>query len=182
MKIGNLNNLKKILRYNFVVAAETVSYIIFLLPRFSFLDFVKSCYLRIFWGATIGKRVIYYPGVWVFTGSNLIVGDDVDFAKDVIITTGGGVIIGDRVLIGYRTQILSSNHRVPDDRSNIFNAGHVHKPIKISDDVWIGSNCIILPGVTIGRGSVVAAGTVVAKDVPDYVYVAGYPARLLKER
>lgn len=114
--------------------------------------------------------------------SNLIVGDNVDFAKDVQITTGGSVEIGDRVLIGYGTKILSSNHNIPGDRQRIFEGGHTHLPVKIEKDVWIGANCIILPGVTIGEGSVIAAGAVVTKDIPNFTIAGGIPAKIIKER
>ena len=170
------------MKYFFVVFVETVSQIFFCMPRFRFLNAIKSSYLRFFMGAKVGSRVVYYPGVWIFTGRNLVVCDDVDFAKDVLVTTDGGVYIGCRVLIGYRTQILSSNHKVPERPGRIFSAGHVKAPVRIEDDVWIGANCIILPGVTIGEGSVVAAGSVVTKDVPSFSYVAGVPAKVIKER
>lgn len=170
------------MKYGLVVAVETVSWLLFQLPRFRFLNFIKSLYLRCFFGSKIGRRVVYYPGVWIFTGRSLVVGDDVDFAKDVLVTTDGGVTIGDRVLIGYRTQILSSNHHIPKAPSRIFDSGHISLPIVIEKDVWIGANCVILAGVTIGEGSVVAAGSVVTKDVAPFTYVGGVPARLIKKR
>jgi acetyltransferase-like isoleucine patch superfamily enzyme len=92
------------------------------------------------------------------------------------------VSIGDRVLIGYRTQILSSNHCVPPAPQRIFGAGHTKEAIAIENDVWIGGNCVILAGVTIGEGSVVAAGSVVTKDIPPYCYAGGVPARVIKRR
>lgn len=55
------------------------------------------------------------------------------------------------------------------------------KPIKIGADCWFGGNCIVLPGVTIGKGAVVGAGSVVTRDVPDFAVVAGNPARVLKQ-
>ena len=61
----------------------------------------------------IGKGVVIYPGVWITPGRNLIIKDNVDLAKDVLITTSGGVEIGERTLIGYRTQIISSDHTIP---------------------------------------------------------------------
>lgn len=160
---------------------ETLMQFLFALPRFRFLSYLKSVFLCLV-GAKIGKRVVFYPGVWICTGRNLIVGDDVDFAKDVLVTTDGGVSIGDRVLIGYRTQILSSNHNVPPKSERIFSAGHSKAPVVIEKDVWIGANCIILPGVTVGEGAIIAAGSVVTKNIPPFVYVAGIPARIIKER
>lgn len=146
------------------------------------LNRLKSVYLKTLFRAKIGKRVVYYPGVWIFSGRNLSVGDDVDFAKGVLVTTDGGVEIGHRVLIGYHTQILSSNHQIPQQPSRIFEAGHIKKSVCIEDDVWIGANCIILPGVNIGRGAVIAAGSVVTKAVLPYSIVGGVPAKLIKFR
>lgn len=112
------------MRYAMVVAVETLSYLLFHLPRFRVLNTIKSWYLRLAFRARIGQRVVYYPGVWIFTGRNLILGDDVDLAKGVLLTTDGGVSIGDRVLVGYCTSILSSNHRVPPKPNRVFDAGH----------------------------------------------------------
>lgn len=170
------------MRSFFVILVETISWILFSLPRFRTLNFVKSTYLRLCFSAKIGKRVVFYPGVWIFSGFHLSIGDDVDFAKDVLVTTSGGVDIGDRVLIGYRTQILSANHQVPFNRGRIFSAGHVKKAVRIENDVWIGANCIILPGVCIGEGAVIAAGSVVTRDVRPFCFVAGVPAKVIKDR
>lgn len=113
---------------------------------------------------------------------NISIGDEVNFAKDVIVTTGGGVKIGNRVLIGYRTQILSTNHNIPENKGKIFGSGHEKKKVIIQDDVWIGTSAIILPGINIGKGAIVAAGSVVTKDVVDYTIVGGNPARMIKKR
>ena len=155
--------------------------LLFSLPRYDFFNKIKSIFLTIN-GATIGNRPTFYPGVWIAPGRNFVVGDDVDFALDVLVTTGGGVHIGDRVLIGYRTQILSTNHIIPKNKNNIFSAGHEKKQVIIENDVWIGANCIIVPGVTIGEGSVIAAGSVVTKPVDPFTVVGGVPAKLIKSR
>jgi acetyltransferase-like isoleucine patch superfamily enzyme len=180
------NALAKILsrhiKYFSIVVAETVSGILFFLPRFRLLNRLKSSYLRFVFNAKIGTNVVYYSGVRVFTGQNLTIGDEVDLAKDVIITTAGGVTIGDRTLVGYRTQILSSNHNVPDRNSRIFGAGHTMKPIVIGNDVWIGANCIVVAGVTIGEGAVIGAGSVVTKDIAAFTLAAGVPAKPIRIR
>jgi acetyltransferase-like isoleucine patch superfamily enzyme len=142
---------------------------------------IKSLFLRMC-GAEIGKNVIFYPGVWIVPPNKLKIGNDVDLAKDVMITCNGGVEINDRVLIGYGTKILSSNHNIPEKKGRIFGAGHTHSKIIIENDVWIGCNCVILPGVRIGEGAVVAAGSVVTKNVPPFSIVAGVPAKVIKER
>lgn len=170
------------MKYGLVVFVETISFLVFMLPRFRTLNYLKSLYLKVFFKSKIGKRVVFYPNIWVFTGKNLVLGDDVDLATGVLITTDGGVSIGDRTLVGYGTKILSSNHNVPMLPDRIFNSGHTKAPVVIGQDVWLGANCIILPGVTIGEGAIVAAGSVVTKNVPANVFVGGVPAKIIKER
>ncbi len=169
------------MKYFFVVSLEVFSQIIFTLPRYRFFNFLKTVYLR-FLGAKVGRAVVYYSGVRIFPGFGIEVGDDVDFARGVIVTTSGGLFIGNRVLIGYGTHILTSNHRVPKNRGKIFYSGHDRKKVSISDDVWIGANCTILPGVSVGQGAVIAAGSVVTKDVPPYSIVAGVPSKVIRLR
>ncbi len=172
--------MKKI-RYDLVVLAETITQLIFILPRFSFFNMLKSFYLKLCKNK-IGNNVIYYPGVFIMPPRNITIGDNVDLAKDVLITTSGGVDIGERALIGYSTKILTSNHNIPSGKQKIFSAGHTHKKVTIEKDVWIGANCIILPGVTIGEGSIIAAGSVITKDVDPFSIYAGVPAKKIRER
>jgi acetyltransferase-like isoleucine patch superfamily enzyme len=90
--------------------------------------------------------------------------------------------IGNRCLIAANTQIFDgSGHDLsfPDVENRINTTGSI-KPIDIADDVWIGANAIILPGISIGKGSVIAAGSVVTKDVPAYVLVGGNPAKIIR--
>lgn len=164
-----------------VVSYEFLMTLVFSLPRYRLFNYFKQFFLRLM-GATFGKGVVIYPGVWIMPGRNLIVEDNVDLAKDVLITTSGGVFIGARTLIGYRTQILSSNHTIPPLGEHFPISGDVHLPVNIMNDVWIGANCIITPGITIGEGAVVAAGSVVTKDVLSNSIVGGVPAKLIKMR
>lgn len=164
-----------------VVSYELLMALIFSLPRYRLFIWLKEGLLKL-QGAKFGKRVVIYPGVWIAPGRNLIVGDDVDIAKDVLITTAGGVEIGDRTLIGYRTQIISANHIIPPIGERIFCSGHNYKKVTIGKDVWIGANCIINAGVTIGEGAVIASGAVVTKDVEPYSIVGGIPAKVIKYR
>ena len=82
----------KSIKYFFVVLFEFLMVLLFTLPRFRLLNFFKSLFLRLM-GAKIGKRVVFYPGVWIMTGKNLFIGDDVDLAKDVIITSKEGLVL-----------------------------------------------------------------------------------------
>lgn len=165
-----------------IPAYEFVMQVVLGLPRFPPFLQMKRWLLRGL-GARVGARVMIYPGVWIMpVSSKLAVGDDVDLAKDVLITTGGGVAIGDRTLVGYSTKILSSNHRVPEGHGRVFDAGHEAAQIRIENDVWIGANCVILPGVSIGSGAIIGAGAVVTKDVPKFTIAAGVPARVIRRR
>lgn len=90
--------------------------------------------------------------------------------------------IGKRCLIAANCQIIDCNgHELSfEDVDGRIGTTSGAKPIVIEDSVWIGANCIVLPGVRIGRGSIVAAGSVVVKDVPAMVVAAGNPARVIK--
>lgn len=95
----------------------------------------------------------------------------------------GEVIIGDNVMMGQDCLIYTSNHEFSRIDIPIQQQGYQaeHK-VTIGNDVWIGARVIILPGVTIGNGVIVGAGAVVTKDVPDYMIVAGNPAKIIRER
>ncbi|MFC4712923.1 acyltransferase [Planococcus dechangensis] len=164
-----------------VVTVESSMEIIFLLPRYRIFNSFKKLILVLLKNK-IGKNPVFYSGVWIMPPMNMVVGDDVDFAKGVLITTSGGVEIGDRTLIGYGTKILTANHNIPKGKGRIFGSGHTYKKVHIEKDVWIGANCVILPGVRVGEGAIIAAGSVVTKNVPPFHIVGGVPAKSIKVR
>lgn len=92
----------------------------------------------------------------------------------------GPVCIGNHVNLAQGITVTALNHNFEDTTKRIDEQGISTKPVIIGDDVWIGANAVILPGVTIGRHCVVAAGAVVTKDVPDHSVVGGVPAKILK--
>ncbi len=96
-------------------------------------------------------------------------------------TVIGPVCIGNHVNLAQGITVTALNHNFADSSSKSDEQGISTKPVLIGDDVWIGANAVILPGVTIGRHVVVAAGAVVTKDVPDYSLVAGVPAKEIKK-
>ncbi len=96
--------------------------------------------------------------------------------------SGGDIYIGDNVIMGGRIIFHTLNHNYEKRDVLIKKQGTIVEPISIEDDCWIGSDVIILPGVTIGRGSVVGAGSIVTKSVAPYSVVAGNPARMIKKR
>lgn len=164
-----------------VISYESVMTLLFSLPRYRTLNALKGIFLKLN-GARIGKRVVFYPGVWIAPGYNLEIGDDVDLALNVVIEAAGGVTIGARTLIGHGTKIISGNHGIPASGRRITEAKSVRRPVFIGQDAWIGANCIILPGRNIGEGAVVGAGSVVTKDVAPFTIVAGNPARYIRKR
>jgi len=130
---------------------------------------------------------IYFerPDAKVMIGSNTFMGGS-------MIATATGVDIGSNVLIAWGCCIVDHNSHALDWRLRVDDTkgwivgqkdwSHVKiQPIKICDNAWIGFNSIILKGVTIGEGAIVAAGSVVTKDVPPYTTVAGNPARVIRE-
>lgn len=172
-----MNSIKQFV----VISYEMIMNVLFSLPRYRLFIFFKKL-LLISVGAKVGKGVVIYPGVWITPGRNLIIKDNVDIAKDVLISTSGGVEIGERTLIGYRTQIISSDHTIPPIGEPFPISGDKHGKIIIEKDVWIGANCLITSGVKIGEGAVIAGGSVVTKDVAKNSIVGGVPAKLLKYR
>jgi len=134
-------------------------------------------------GARLGKNPYIDHGVWLRCPEKFVAGEDVVISSGTIITASGGVVLGDRVMVGYGVRILSANHVIPGDPDEpIRFSGHSFEKITLEDDVWIASNAVVLPGVTIGKSSVVAAGAVVSHDVQPYHIVAGIPARTIKVR
>ena len=93
----------------------------------------------------------------------------------------GPVTIGSHVNLAQSIVVTALNHNFSDPKQYIDEQGVSTMPVVISDDVWIGANAVILPGVTIGEHSVVAAGAVVTKDVPGGCIVAGVPAKIIKK-
>lgn len=133
---------------------------------------------------SIGKFAIIRPtnGYGGEIGEGLKIGNNSNIGPYCYIGCSGYIEIGNNVLISPRVSIYAENHVF--DRVDItIKAQGVHKQfVKIEDDCWIAANSIILAGVTIGKGSVVAAGSVVIKDVPPYSVVAGIPAKIIKQR
>jgi len=93
----------------------------------------------------------------------------------------GPVTIGNHVNLAQGITVTALNHNFDDTDQRIDEQGVSTKAVTIGDDVWIGANAVILPGVTIGRHAVVAAGAVVTKDVPDYCVVGGVPAKIIRK-
>lgn len=99
-----------------------------------------------------------------------------------ILYGAGGLTIGNEVLIAAHTVVIPSNHRFDRLDVPIYDQGTTQKGVNIGSDVWLGTCVVVLDGVTIGEGAVVAAGAVVTRDVAPQAIVGGVPARLLRMR
>ena len=115
------------------------------------------------------------PHAWIKIGRESLIGEY------SVIRGQGGVTIGDRVYTSPMTQIIAVNHVFDDPGRPFVEQGITAKGITIEDDVWLGSACVVTDGVTIGTGSVIAAGAVVIDDVPPHTVVAGVPARVIRQ-
>jgi acetyltransferase-like isoleucine patch superfamily enzyme len=93
----------------------------------------------------------------------------------------GPVTIGSHVNLAQGITVTALNHNFEDSDKLIDEQGVSTTPVTIGDDIWIGANAVVLPGVTIGAHSVVAAGAVVTKDIPPHSLVAGVPAKIIKQ-
>ena len=98
------------------------------------------------------------------------------------ISGNGGVEIGNNVRIATQCVIISANHNFSDITIPIAQQGETRKKIIIEDDCWLGAGVKVLAGVTIGKGCVIGAGSVVTKDIPEYSVAVGVPAKVIKSR
>jgi maltose O-acetyltransferase len=90
--------------------------------------------------------------------------------------------IGDNVIMGPDVKIYTRNHKFDSLEIPIQDQGHTNEFVKIGNDVWLGANVVITPGVEIGNHVIIAAGAVVAKNIPDYAIAGGIPAKVIKYR
>jgi len=131
----------------------------------------------------IGKK--FFVGRYAFLkcyGGKVDIGNNVSINAYVFINGAGGLVIGDNVRIGAHSSIIASNHVFSERSKPICEQGISAKGVVIKDDVWIGTGARILDGVTLGQGSIIAAGAIVNKDVSAYSVVGGVPARRISER
>lgn len=112
-------------------------------------------------------------------GSNITLGDNVYFNFNCIILDVAPVRIGSRVLLGPLVQIYTATHPMPaaERRKGLEYA----RAIEVGDDVWIGGGAILCPGIRIGARAVIGAGSVVTKDIPEDVFAAGNPCRIVRK-
>lgn len=128
-------------------------------------------------GEKVDSSFMCFPPFFTDFGKNITIGQNVFFNTGCSFQDRGGITIGDGTLIGMNVTIATLNHGLSlETRSTTYPS-----PVEIGKNVWIGSNATILPGVTIGDNSVLGAGAVVTKDVPENTVVAGVPAKVIRK-
>lgn len=133
---------------------------------------IRTGFVRLFIN-NLGKGTAIRRNVEMRSFKNISIGKHTTINKYTLLDGRGGALeIGDCVDVAQEVQIWTLQH---DYNSPAYQA--VGKPVRIGDYVWVGTRAIILPGVTIGRGAVIAAGAVVTRDVDEYTIVGGVPAK-----
>jgi acetyltransferase-like isoleucine patch superfamily enzyme len=133
-----------------------------------------------------GKNVTFYPTKSSFSYRNITLGNDVYIGPGANFSSITVISIGNKVMFGPNVTILGGDHNISCMGKYMYDVKEKlpenDLPVYIEDDVWIGASAIILKGVRIGTGSVVAAGAIVTKDVEPYSIVVGVPAKKIKMR
>lgn len=127
---------------------------------------------------SVGERCVLLPPFHAGFGSNVHIGDDFFGNVNLAFVDDVEIRIGDGVMIAPSVTLTTTGHPVHPDRRVDF--ARFSEPIVIEDKVWIGSNVTVLPGVRIGYGSVVGAGSVVSRDIPPMVVAVGVPCRVVR--
>lgn len=128
------------------------------------------------------KTIIECTGVLRQLGEGLFIGNNVGIAQNCFIQVRGKVTIGNDVMFGPGVSIFSEDHGFIDLNIPMIDQQEIRKDVSIENDVWIGTNAIVLGGVTIGTGSIIAAGSVVKSSIPPYSIVAGVPGKIIRSR
>jgi acetyltransferase-like isoleucine patch superfamily enzyme len=133
---------------------------------------------------TVGRGAVIAPS-GIFggePGEGLLMGDHSNLGAWAYVGCSGFISVGSNVLMGPRVSLLAEDHNAVSTEEPIKAQGVTRLPITIEDDVWLGAGATVVGGVTVGRGSILAAGSVVTKDVAPFSVVAGVPATLVRTR
>jgi galactoside O-acetyltransferase len=136
----------------------------------------RSLLVSIF--GSVGERTVLLPPFHAGFGSNVHIGDDFFGNVNLTLVDDVDIRIGDGVMIAPSVTLTTTGHPVHPERRADF--GRFSEPIVIEDKVWIGSNAVVLPGVRIGYGSVVGAGSVVSRSIPPMAVAVGTPCRVIR--
>lgn len=143
-------------------------------------------YILIFAFKKHGKKFLFYP-YDCFSYENIEIGDYVSIgAGATLLASESKIVIGNKVLFGPNVTIIGGNHNTSIVGRFMYDVHEKRleddQDVIIEDDIWVGSNVVILKGVHLQRGCIIAAGSVVTKDAPPYSIIAGVPAKVVKYR
>ncbi len=125
-----------------------------------------------------GESVWMQPPFYCDYGSNILLGERVFFNFNCVVLDVCEVRIGDYTMFGPAVQIYTATHPM---NAELRRKQEFAKPIEVGSDVWVGGGAILCPGVKVGSKSVIGAGSVVTRDIPSGVFVAGNPCRVIRE-
>ena len=128
------------------------------------------------------SRVGRHSMLYFLPGATLDIGDDTVIGHYANLRPGGRLSIGRDVRIGQFVSVLGDNHRFDRTDIPIRQQGVEPRDVTIEDDVWVGAHVVILPGLRIGKGSVIGAGAIVTRDIPPFSVAVGNPARIIRSR
>jgi len=167
-----MNFLRKINRLIIALLFYSYNNVFSKLPSYS----VRHLFLIKVLGYTIGHDAAIHMGCF-FTGKNITIGNNTIINRKCYLDGRGTLKIGNNVSIAPESYILTMTH---DGQTSDFSP--IRKTTQIDDYAWLGARVLILPGVHLGTGCIIGAGSVVTKDVPPYTVVAGSPAKNIGER
>ena len=158
--------------------------VIYHLPHSRFISFtrpIRSWYVsKILKLMPYGHKSFIENNVYLSNGENLKIGSGCQINENVFIQSA---LIGNNVMIAPYVAILSTSHNHYSTEIPMANQGETApNPPMIEDDVWLGRNVVVMPGITIGTGSIIAAGAVVTKNVAPFSVMGGVPAKLIRSR
>ena len=173
--------IKKIITQLNIELYNLLYIIPYFLPGYYFSDKLRGHFMRLYLKKS-GNKFKLSREVIIEAPQKITIGNNVQINARCWISGGGGLNIGSDVLIGPHVIIHSANHNFNDINQSIYKQGHTLKTVTIGDDVWVGAGVIILPGVTIDKGCIIGAGSIVTKNTEPFSIYVGNPARKIKDR
>ena len=151
-------------------------YFVFKIGRVPFRSFRMFIYKHIF-QMNIGKKVMIFKGLEIRGGTKITIGDNTIIGDDCLLDGRGGLSIGKNVNFSSKASVYTEQHLVNDS-----NFKSEKKPVVIGDRAWISSNSVVLPGVNVREGAILACGGVATKDLNAFTIYGGVPAKAISER